>query len=174
MHYQKHKFTIPRDTLVSEEYSLYESHFSISVTDDLIGLFKSFNISVYPSDLVQMVFEYDVCLIKSEFYLIILVDNNNIREKEHEDKGLIKQHHDQVATIKSAFHVEESQFRDNEYVQVMLSIRPKNYAEFSKFQQSKIEALETRVEYMEIKSNVKGDRYEEIDNQSEEEEKVET
>lgn len=64
MPFQTHKFTIPRAVLVSEEYEMYDNTFSVSVSDDLIGLFKSFNITLKPNDHAPMVFEYDICLIK--------------------------------------------------------------------------------------------------------------
>lgn len=58
--------------------------------------------------------------------------------------------------IKSAFHVEESQFRDNEFVKVQLSIRPKSYEEYCNYQQIKIRSLESEIhELRQIKEEQK-------------------
>jgi hypothetical protein len=66
--FETHKFTINLGSDFSEESELYGYIFSISVTDDLIGLFKSFNILMKPSQFGSMEFEYRVFLVKSEIY----------------------------------------------------------------------------------------------------------
>lgn len=57
--------------------------------------------------------------------------------------------------IKSAFHVEESQFRDNEFVQVQLSVRPKNYEEFCNYQSVKIANLQAEISDLKHREEIK-------------------
>jgi len=67
LQYETHRFCIPRGTSFSEEHEMYEAKFSITVTNDLIGLFKSFNICMESSEFGTMIFEYDIFLVTGNF-----------------------------------------------------------------------------------------------------------
>lgn len=50
--YMSHKFTIPNATFESETFVIYDCELSVSVKNDLIGLFKSFSISMAPCKII--------------------------------------------------------------------------------------------------------------------------
>ena len=76
--FQEHKFTIPMDTLESGVYTMYDAEFSMSVKNDLIGLFKSFSINMSPSDHGFVPFEYYIYWSKNNCKIKILIKNKFI------------------------------------------------------------------------------------------------
>ena len=62
--FQSFKFTIPRNQSKSEEHVMFDTKFSVRINDDLIGLFKSFDILMEPNKYGSMIFEYEIYLIK--------------------------------------------------------------------------------------------------------------
>ena len=146
--FQSYKFIIPKEKCISEQYTMFDSKFSIKINDDLIGLFKSFDILMESSQYGWMDFEYEIFLIKNNGKLVYIqsnLDNDTERAKEHEDRGIIKAEINGRAMVKSAFHVEESLIRNINPVQVKLRVRPKSYSEFWTFQTNKILTLENEL-----------------------------
>lgn len=63
--YESYKFVIPQNRLKSSEHRMYDMNFSVSINDDLIGLFKSFDVIMEPSEHGAMEMEYDVFFISN-------------------------------------------------------------------------------------------------------------
>lgn len=90
--FQSFKFTIPKDKSMSEFHTLYDTEFWIRINDDLIGLFKSFDILMESYAYGCMEFEYEIFLVKDDGkpFRWLALDNGRDWAKEHEDRGTIK------------------------------------------------------------------------------------